>query len=57
MLPEQYLEGIADYYDTSRVPSEPGAAAGFRDDLKRPLHWGESLRGRDADRFGWPPGS
>jgi 2-polyprenyl-3-methyl-5-hydroxy-6-metoxy-1,4-benzoquinol methylase len=42
-LQENYLEAIADYYNNSRLPSTPGAAASFRNDLARADYWGKYL--------------
>ena len=39
MPEETYLAEIAEYYNHSRVPAEPGAAVGFRKDAGRPLSW------------------
>ena len=43
MMPTEYLADIADYYNNSRVPSKPGTAASFRNDLARPTYWGKYL--------------
>lgn len=42
-MTDEYLESIADYYNNSRLPSTPGAAAAFRHDMARDGHWAKPI--------------
>ena len=40
---DDYLTDLAAYYNESRLPTEPGAAGGFRNDAARPLSWSRPI--------------
>ena len=41
---ERYMAAMVHYYDATRIPAEPGQAAGVRRDMARdPAHWGHAM--------------
>ena len=43
MPQDDYLTALAEYYNGSRLPSKPGAAAGFPEAVQSPDHWAHQI--------------